>query len=166
MLSLGSSRRLSRLALVTVAIVALAYGSLDDGGSQTNEERAAALSTTIACPTCNGQSAADSNAPAALAIRAEVKRLIDEGRTNEEIRGLMVEAHGEAVDLSPSTGGLIGLVWIAPFLVIGVGVAALALAFSRWRAMSDGQRATPEDEAMVAEAQARLDDTGETDSDV
>lgn len=146
--------------------MALAYGSFDDGGSQTNEERAAALSTTIACPTCSGQSASDSNAPAALAIRAEVKRLIDEGRTNEEIRGVMVEAHGEAVDLSPSTGGLIGVVWIAPFLVIGVGVAALALAFSRWRAQSDGQRATPEDEAMVAEAQAGLDDTGESDSDV
>jgi cytochrome c-type biogenesis protein CcmH len=147
-----ASRRLSWILLAVVATVALVYAASDGGGTPTNEERAAALASRIACPKCDGQAASDSNVAAAVEVRAEIKRLVDEGRSDDEIVALMVASYGEFVDLSPSTRGWVGVVWIAPFLVIGLAAGGLAIAFGRWRAMGALPPATADDEALVARA--------------
>ncbi|MGI9621767.1 MAG: cytochrome c-type biogenesis protein [Acidimicrobiales bacterium] len=140
--------------MAVVFVVALAYGATADSGAQTDAERAADLAASIACPQCSGQPVSESNAPIAEVIRTEIKQQVDAGLTDGEIRAVYVARYGEWVDLTPSGSGLTGVVWIAPFLVIGVAVGALALAFARWSSASSGQHATPEDVDIVDSARS------------
>lgn len=147
-----SSRRLRTVSWALMAIVgigALAYGMVDEGAPGSNAERAAAVAATIACPECDGQPVSESNATIAEIIRAEIKTQVDQGYTDAEIRQVYVDRYGEWVDLSPSSSGLTGVVWVAPFLVTGAAVGGLALAFSRWRSDVSDQHASAEDLALV-----------------
>ena len=58
------------LAVVVVAALSVAvYGSRS---APTAEDRVADVARTVKCPTCSGESVAESNAPASQAIRAEI----------------------------------------------------------------------------------------------
>lgn len=154
MLSGRGLRRLSWVLMAAVFVVALWYGATADTGPQSDAERAAELASTIACPQCSGQPVSESNAPIAEVIRTEIKQQVDAGLADGEIRAVYVARYGEWVDLNPSGSGLTGVVWIAPFLVIGLAIGALALAFARWANASSGQQATPEDVDIVESARA------------
>ena len=81
-------------ALAVVVVTALAVGTFDrDGGARSDEERAQALAEDFRCPTCRGQSVADSDAPAAEAIRSQIERQIDEGRSDAEIRDYVLSRY-------------------------------------------------------------------------
>lgn len=54
MLTTGNLRRLSWGLMAAVFVVALVYGGTADRGPQSDQERAAELSSTIACPFCDG----------------------------------------------------------------------------------------------------------------
>ncbi len=129
----------------------MAYGALDEPAPTTAAERAANLASTIACPQCTGQPVSDSNATIAEVIRAEIKLQVDQGLTDREIRQVYIDRYGEWVDLNPTSGGLTGVVWILPFLVIGAAVGALGMAFVRWRA--------PRSQAQASAADIELVDT-------
>ena len=154
MLTTGNLRRVSWGLMAIVFAVALAYGATADRGPQSDQERAAELASTIACPFCDGQPVSESNAPIAEEIRTQIKEQVDAGLTDKEIRQVYVDRYGEWVDLTPSRSGLTGVVWIAPFLVIGAAVGAMALAFARWRGPDAVRQATQADIDLVAEARA------------
>lgn len=141
--------------MAVVGIVALAYGATDEGGPRSDAERSAELASTIACPVCAGQPVSDSNAPIAVEIRTQVKQQVDAGLSDAEIRQVYIDRYGQWVDLTPSRNGITGLVWVAPFLVIGAAVGALALAFSRWQGSpATASRASDADRALVDAALA------------
>ncbi len=146
--------------MAVVFTAALAYGATADRGPQSDQERAAELSSSIACPFCDGQPVSESNAPIAEQIRTQIKQQVDAGLTDKEIRQSYVDQYGEWVDLTPSRSGLTGVVWIAPFLVIGAAVGALALAFARWRGPDASPQASQADIDLVAAARA-VDDEAE-----
>jgi cytochrome c-type biogenesis protein CcmH/NrfF len=160
MLSPVRVRTLSWLLLGLVATAALVFGTIDNDGPSSNAERAAAVAATVACPECDGQPVSDSNAPIAEIIRTEIKKQVDAGLTDAQIRQVYVDQYGEWVDLSPSRSGLTGVVWIAPFLVVGLAVGALAIAFSRWSGSTSDQVASDEDHQLVQAAQSRAGASG------
>tara|TARA_X000000368_G_scaffold95013_3_gene72801 strand:+ start:49828 stop:50301 length:474 start_codon:yes stop_codon:yes gene_type:complete len=135
------------LALVT--IVALLVGSFDAGDSETPSERAASLAASIACPQCSGQPVSESSAPIAQVIRAEIKEQVDQGRSDSEIRAYYAEQYGQWVNLNPSASGFDSLVWIAPFLVVGIALGGLTLAFSRRKIDSTGIELTKDEEEQI-----------------
>ena len=159
MLTTRNLRRLSWGLMAIVFVVALAYGATADRGPQSDQERAAELASTIACPFCDGQPVSESNAPIAEEIRTQIKVQVNDGLTDKEIRQHYVDRYGEWVDLTPSRSGLTGVVWIAPFLVIGAAVGAMALAFARWRGPDTVTQASQADIDLVA--QARAQESGE-----
>jgi len=63
-----SIRRWSWAALGVVVVVALAFGARSPG-HQTPAQKAASIAGEVRCPTCEGQSAELSDAPAAAAVR-------------------------------------------------------------------------------------------------
>lgn len=132
-----------------LAITALILGGSDSSTQRSDAERSAAIAATIACPECDGQPVGDSNAVIAEVIRAEIKQQVDQGMTDREIREIYVKRYGEWVDLTPSRSGLTGMVWIVPFLVIGVAIGALALAFARWSDKGSSRGASAKDHQLV-----------------
>ena len=65
-------RRASWLVMGLVILVALLVDLQPDDTPRTSEDRIFALAETLKCPTCRSQSVADSEAPSAKAIRAEI----------------------------------------------------------------------------------------------
>lgn len=144
-------RRLCWIALAVVLAGALFVGSRGDGSPPTDVERAYGIASAIRCPTCRSQSAADSDAPAAVAIRDEVLRRVQQGQTEAQIRSFLVSRYGNDILLEPPKQGVSGLVWALPVLAVGAAVGGLAVAFRRWRPRRR-RPATAEDRALVEEA--------------
>jgi cytochrome c-type biogenesis protein CcmH len=147
------SRVLPWLALVVVLIIALVAGA-GNGGPVDAGERTERLQRQIACPECDGQSVAESNAAVADTIRRYIADQVEQGATDEEIRDRLVASYGRRVLLSPERGGLVGLVWILPVVGLLVGIGGLAWAFRSWR--SEGiVEPSDLDRRLVDEARGR-----------
>lgn len=126
-------RRLSYLAMAVVAVVALAVGTLDDGPARATEDRVEAIAATVRCPQCAGQSAANSDAASARAIRSEIAERLDDGQSADEIRAYFASTYGDEILLTPPATGVGSLVWVLPVVATVVAAAGLAFAFVRWR---------------------------------
>lgn len=146
-------KRFSWLLMGVVLLGALAVGLQPDDTPRTPEDRVFALAGTFKCPTCRSQSVADSEAPSAKAIRAEIARRLRDGDSDEEIRDYLVGRFGEEILLTPSASGVTALVWVLPVVGVALGAAALMLAFRRWR-RRPSVAVTDEDRRRVAAARA------------
>ncbi len=140
------------MALLLVG--ALVVGAGGQSGPPTDAQRVHRIADKIRCPTCRGLSAADSDAPAARALREEVRRRVEAGETDDQILGYVVSRYGDEALLQPEGGGVAGLVWALPVAGVVAAVGGLAFAFRRWRARP-GVRASPDDRALVDEALGR-----------
>lgn len=145
-------RWLSWVLMAIVAAAALIVGVAGDTGPATDGERLSELASTIRCPQCRGQSVAESNVAIAREIRGDIRTRISAGESDDEIRQVYIERYGRSIVLNPDSGGFTGLVWIVPVVAAGLAVAAIGLAFERWRAQSELRtEATNEDRELVAE---------------
>jgi len=143
-----SKKALLWLCLLATALSALVISTQVEGPPRTNEDRVRALSEDFACPTCDGQSVAESNAVVAEEIRRDIRRRVDDGQTDEQIADALVASFGDAVDLRPQSGGVVGLIWVLPVVVMVFGFAALAAVFQRWRT-TEAKHASDADVALV-----------------
>ena len=143
-----SRRSLVWLCLLAAALSSLVVSTQLEGPPRTNEDRVRSLSEDFACPTCDGQSVAESNAVVAQEIRREIRRQVDDGQTDEQITDALVASYDESIDLRPRSGGVVGLIWILPVVVMVFGFAALASVFRRWR-LTEAQSASAEDVELV-----------------
>lgn len=143
-------RTLSWVLLAVASCVLLGIATFDDGGPRTNEERVQHLSTVYACPQCDGQSVAESNAAVAATIRDSIRVKVGAGATDQEIRDELIRAYGTDVLLTPPAEGVSLLVWILPVLVV-VGGGALVASILLRRDQSS-RTATDEDQELVAKA--------------
>lgn len=92
------------------------------------------MAKTIRCPTCRGQSVAESEAPIAVFLRGDIARRIDAGETDAEIRTALVARYGQDTLLNPPSSGLAALVWVIPVVGVVVSAAGVVFAFRRWAA--------------------------------
>jgi cytochrome c-type biogenesis protein CcmH len=145
------------IVLVALLAGALAVAAVGDRGPRTTAERARSVSESIKCPTCQGQSVADSSAPAARAIRTEVARRIEEGQTDDEIRDYIAGIYGEENLLTPPSDGVAGLIWFLPVAGMVLAVGGLAVVFRRWRVPED-VAVSDEDRVLVEQARRRAAD--------
>lgn len=149
MLTISKSRAISWSLMVAVFFVALIFGIFDSNKVETPAERAASLASTIACPQCSGQPVSESSAPIAQVIRAEIKEQVDQGLSDSEIKSIYVERYGDWVNLNPSGKGFDSIVWIAPFLIIGLALGGITLAYSRRKSAPQGIELSKDEEERV-----------------
>lgn len=140
--------RLAWAGIALVVVVALFVGASGDAGPRSNAERARDLAETIKCPTCRSQSAADSDAVAARAVRTEIARRIDAGESNGEIRAYFADRYGEEILLTPSRDGVSALVWALPVAGLVAASAGLVVVLRRWQRRTP-QSPSDEDVALV-----------------
>lgn len=122
----------SWVLLVVVVAGALAVG-VTDRDATTESERIQHIAESVRCPTCRGQSVADSDAPAAANVRTEIERRVVEGESDDEIRDALVARFGDSIRLNPPRSGVAGLVWVLPVAGVAFAAAGLVFAFRRWR---------------------------------
>lgn len=89
------------------------------------EASARAVMAELRCLTCQNQTIADSNAGQAQAMRAEVRERIAGGESPDEVRAFFVERYGDWVSFVPPARQDTVLLWAAPLLFLGIGVALM-----------------------------------------
>jgi cytochrome c-type biogenesis protein CcmH len=141
------------VALGVVVVVVLAV-TLWPGGDRSAAARAHDLETQIKCPECQGLSVADSQATTSQAIRADIKRRIAKGQSDDRIRQAYVDRYGESILLTPQSSGISLLVWVLPLLVLGLGAAGIVFVLARNR-REPHLRATDADESLVDRERAQ-----------
>lgn len=144
-------RWLPFLLLVPVVAGALFVGAGGGDGPPSPAARTARLSADVRCPTCEGLSAAESATPAAAAVRQEIRRRVDAGESDAEIRAFLVSRYGRDIILTPEGRGVAALVWVLPVVAVVLGAGGLAFTFRRRRA-SGTAAATAEDRRLVEQA--------------
>ncbi len=87
------------------------------------EARFHALAAELRCVQCQNQSLADSNAQIAHDVRREVLMLMQQGKTDAQIKQFLVERYGEFVLYRPAMDARNSLLWFGPLgvLLIGAG---------------------------------------------
>jgi cytochrome c-type biogenesis protein CcmH len=102
-----------------------------------------ALTREIRCPKCLNESIAESDAPVAADLRREVRRLIGEGASDEEIKTFLSSRYGEFVLYRPRVSETTWALWAGPFLFLAIGCVVF------WRIVV-ARRNQPIDEDLPA----------------
>jgi cytochrome c-type biogenesis protein CcmH len=116
-----------------VLVVALAAGVRVGSGVETTSQRVDHIAAEVRCPSCEGLSVLESDAPTALAVRSAIRRMVAAGSSDSEVEGYLVSRYGSGILLRPGASGFEGLVWILPIVVLVVVAAALTAVFWRRR---------------------------------
>jgi cytochrome c-type biogenesis protein CcmH len=87
------------------------------------ETRFHQLTAELRCVMCQNQSLADSNAQIAHDLRREVLDLMNQGKSDAQIKRFLVERYGEFVLYKPDVAGNTWLLWFGPALLLLAGAA-------------------------------------------
>ena len=153
---LAPSAAAGRRAVAIAAAASLLAGALLPGIAAAQEPGASLpdIEDEVMCPIC-GTTLELSNAPQAERERALIRRLIDEGRTKEEIKDALVAEYGPEVLAVPDAEGFDLAAWVVP--LIGLALAALAVgAVLMGRRRRPGERPGAAPEPLEPGEAARL----------
>ena len=95
------------------------------------EQRLISISEEMRCLVCQNESLAGSRSDLANDLRREIRTLISEGKTDDQIRSFMVERYGDFVLYRPPVKPVTWLLWIGPFVILGIGIAGLLMYLRR-----------------------------------
>ncbi|MCK9238210.1 MAG: cytochrome c-type biogenesis protein CcmH [Thiopseudomonas sp.] len=102
--------------------------------SKADQERFRSLTEELRCPKCQNQNIADSDAEISLDMRELTYRMmIDEGKTNDEIVGYLVERYGDFVRYKPPVDKRTLLLWYGPFALLAFALLILVVIVARRR---------------------------------
>ena len=126
-------RRWGAWAVLLVVVAGALVVGTQDSGAKTDSERVQSIAKSVRCPTCRGQSVADSDAPAAANVRKDIERRVADGQSNDDIRSALAARFGDSILLTPPRDGVAGLVWVLPVIALVAALAGITFAFRRWR---------------------------------
>ena len=138
---------MNKLLILAAAMLLVAGNALaiDAGRSFDDPELQARYEKIIAevrCLKCQNQTIKDSNAFLASDLRREIRRLLEEGKTDNEVYDFLVARYGDFALYRPRTSGRTLILWIAPMLFLLMGT------FLLWRVVRRRMTLPIDDESM------------------
>lgn len=110
------------MSLLAMIVAAAASAVLADPAQ---EARAQALEREIRCVQCENEPIAQSTADIAGDMRRLVRERVAAGDTDADIRAYFRQRYGDFVLFRPPWDARTWLLWVAPFLLVGAGLAAI-----------------------------------------
>ncbi|RLQ23012.1 cytochrome c-type biogenesis protein CcmH [Seongchinamella sediminis] len=141
-------RRLLPLLLL-LALPALAVIETYQFSDPALQQRYQALSEELRCPKCQNQNIADSNAPISQDLRRLLYEQLEAGATDDEIRQYMVDRYGEFVSYRPRFSGATAMLWLAPLLLLALGLAIVVMTLRGRRKDSAGVALSDEEQQRL-----------------
>ena len=108
------------------------------------------LTESLRCPQCQNNNIADSNATIAVDMRGKVFELLQEGKSKNDVVDYMVARYGNFVTYDPPITASTLVLWIAPLLLVLLGVVFLL------RRKPKAQSAVKSQDVLTDEDNARL----------
>jgi cytochrome c-type biogenesis protein CcmH len=102
---------------------AIDYESFEDPQLQARYQ---ALTRELRCPKCQNESIADSPSQIAADFRREVRKLLQAGKTDDEVKAYLTERYGDFVLYRPPFVARTWLLWLAPVVVLLVALGTAA----------------------------------------
>ncbi|MEN9862742.1 MAG: hypothetical protein RLZZ601_506 [Pseudomonadota bacterium] len=122
---------LSAIVLACAANIASAKDAAPLADDPVTEQRLIAISEEMRCLVCQNESLAGSRSDLANDLRREIRVLIVEGKSDEQIRNFMVERYGDFVLYRPPVKPITWLLWIGPFVILLAGIIGLMIYLRR-----------------------------------
>ncbi len=122
-------------AILLLPAIALAIDTgkaFDDPELQARYEN---IIEEVRCLKCQNQSIKDSNAFLADDLRREIRRMLSEGMTDQEIYDFLVERYGDFALYRPRFEGKTLVLWLAPALLLLAGALMIVNIVRRRMAM-------------------------------
>jgi cytochrome c-type biogenesis protein CcmH len=141
------------LAIMALAAVAgPAALAAEPSASQTQIE------AEVMCPVC-GTLLQLAESPQAQREKAFVRRLIREGRTEQQVKDALVAEYGEAVLALPKGKGFNLSAYLVPAIGFAIALVALGFGVARWRRAGDrrDEGSPPRPQGPSPEDSERLD---------
>ena len=110
------------LLLVFVSSSALSVVEVREFSSDQLRDRYQVLANELRCPKCQNQNLADSNSPISVDLRTEIFRLLEEGKSDQEIIDFLVARYGEFVMYRPPVKKTTLMLWLAPGILFLFGI--------------------------------------------
>ena len=147
------------VAALACALALNAFAQADESAhpDAAVEQRLKDLSEELRCLVCQNETIADSAAPLALDLRNQIRTMIRQGKSDDEIRAYMVDRYGDFVLYKPPLKGTTLLLWIGPFALLAIGAVVIVIVARSRRAAAPAGEVPPERKREIA---ALLDDGG------
>ncbi|MBC7755911.1 MAG: cytochrome c-type biogenesis protein CcmH [Bdellovibrio sp.] len=110
------------LLLANAAFAGVAKPLADD---PVIEARLKAMSRELRCLVCQNSTLADSTAPLAEDLRKEIRVLMHEGKTDQEVVAYLVARYGDFVRYRPPVNNETAVLWFGPFALLLIGAFVL-----------------------------------------
>jgi cytochrome c-type biogenesis protein CcmH len=139
------------LVIASIFVLQLSYANdaaplADD---PVTEQRLISISEEMRCLVCQNESLAGSRSDLANDLRREIRTLIKEGKSDEQIRSFMVERYGDFVLYRPPVKPITWLLWIGPFVILLIGVGFLFSHLRRRNANVAAKELTAEENQKI-----------------
>jgi len=92
------------------------------GNQSSVESRLYTLNRELMCPVCEGLTLEQSQAGPALEMKEEIKKMVVEGKSNQEIKDFFVEKYGKNILSNPPKKGFDNMLWLAPLFFGFLGI--------------------------------------------
>ena len=142
------------LFLTALLFSSVAFSSIDalNFSSPQQESDYHQLTQSLRCPQCQNNNIADSNATIAVDMRGKVFELLQEGKSKNDVVDYMVARYGNFVTYDPPMTASTLVLWIAPLLLVLLGVVFLLRRKPKTQSAVKSQEVlTDEDNTRLAE---------------
>ncbi len=144
-----------RIFLFCVALLVspltLAVTAEFEFNKQVSERRYSNYISKIRCLVCQNESLGSSRAELAIDLRRQIFKMMNDGKTNQQISTFLIERYGDFILYQPPLKKSTLVLWLGPFLLIA------ALLFALLRRIKRMQHATqPELTAEQKETARRI----------
>ncbi|MDP6436732.1 MAG: cytochrome c-type biogenesis protein CcmH [Gammaproteobacteria bacterium] len=120
-------RALTFSLLLWLSLPAHAIDPSDKLEDPVQDELYQRITEEVRCLVCQNQSIANSTAPLAADLRREIRRMIEEGSNETEIKDFLVERYGDFVLYRPRFRSWNLVLWLGPIVLLTVGFIALVV---------------------------------------
>lgn len=152
-------KQLMQGIVLMLCLVGTAHAAIDayEFRDEAERQRYRTLVEELRCPKCQNQNIADSNAPIAMDLRREIFRMLEEGKSNEQIVDYLVDRYGDFVRYKPPVNAKTLLLWYGPIGLLVLGFAVLAVILRRRYRGAEAQASNSLSEAERARLATLLD---------
>lgn len=115
-------------SVLIILLIASSSYAIDTGEAFEDPElqaRYEKIIDEVRCLKCQNQTLKDSNALLASDLRREIRRMIADGMTDEQIYDFLVDRYGEFALYRPRASGKTLVLWLAPALLLFGGALVL-----------------------------------------
>ncbi len=101
------------------------------------EARMLHITSELRCLVCQNQTIADSHADLAVDLRRQVREMLQQGQTDQQVVDYMTARYGDFVLYRPPFKATTVLLWVGPGLMVVLGLLGLVLVLRRRNQLPD-----------------------------